>query len=110
MPGIYAAIIEKIFFSRFQPGMKALAFEREDIVRVANELNIALPKNLGDLVYSFRYRALLPKSIQSEAGEGNVWIIRPIGKPDINSTLSPIDRWFQTKTWLPPKCLILRRE
>jgi hypothetical protein len=87
--GIYAAIIEKIFFSKFKPGMKAVAFERADIVKVANELGIALPKNLGDLVYSFRYRALLPESIQSRVGEGEIWIIRPIGKAQYQFDLVP---------------------
>lgn len=50
--GMYSQIIEKIFFSRFTAGMRDVGFEREDIVRVSKELKIALPKNLGDLVYS----------------------------------------------------------
>ena len=47
---------------------------------VARQLRIQLPKNLGDLVYSFRYRANLPENIRAEAGQGETWIIRPIGK------------------------------
>lgn len=76
---VYSRIIEQIFFSIFQPGKKELAFERKDIERVATELNIPLPKNLGDLIYSFRYRSSLPKSVQSKAGKGERWIIRPVG-------------------------------
>ena len=57
-----------------------MAFERDDIVRVAFELNVNLPKNLGDLVYSFRYRTELPSSILAEAPEGETWIIRPAGR------------------------------
>src|SRR5207253_1669897 len=55
-------------------------FERADIERVAAELGILLPKNLGDLVYTFRYRGRLPRAIRERAPEGNDWIIRPAGR------------------------------
>jgi hypothetical protein len=87
--GMYSAIIEKIFFSKFQPGMKEVAFERQDIVKAAKELGIPLPKNLGDLVYSFRYRASLPKTIQSLVGDDEIWIIRPSGKAQYRFVLVP---------------------
>lgn len=57
-----------------------MAFEREDIVKAAAELGIALPKNLGDLIYSFRYRTELPFSILARAPAGEAWIIRPAGR------------------------------
>jgi hypothetical protein len=77
---IYASIIEKIFESKFRPGLKEIDFEREDIVRFGKKFNVDLPKNLGDLIYSFRYRAAFPESIQSKAGKGQAWIIRPAGR------------------------------
>lgn len=55
-------------------------FKRDEFETVARQLRIKLPKNLGDLVYTFRYRADLPESIQEKAGDGETWIIRPIGK------------------------------
>ncbi len=76
----YSAIIERIFTSKFTAGMRLVDFEREEFETIARQLRIKLPKNLGDLVYSFRYRTDLPKRIQEEAGEGETWIIRPIGK------------------------------
>lgn len=79
-PNIYAAIIEAIFLTKFRPGMGAVDFEREDIVKFGRKLKIALPRNLGDLVYSFRYRASLPESITRTAPKGKIWIIRPVGK------------------------------
>ena len=39
-----------------------------------------MPRNLGDLVYSFRYRTELPASILEAAPEGETWIIRPAGR------------------------------
>jgi len=76
----YSAIIEKIFFSKYQKGMREVPFEREEMEKVALKLKVKLPKNLGDLVYSFRYRALLPETITSLAGEQQIWIIRPAGR------------------------------
>lgn len=76
----YSAIIEKIFLTKFKRGMKDVEFKRDEIEKVAKLLKIKLPKNLGDLIYSFRYRTPLPESIRSTAGKGKAWIIRPAGK------------------------------
>ncbi len=79
-PNRYSQIIEEIFASHFQEGMRTVPFKREEIEIVASKLGIVLPKNLGDLIYSFRYRTAIPASIQSRAPEGEVWIIRPEGR------------------------------
>jgi len=57
----YVRIIEKIFSSFYKKGDRKVIFSRDDIVKTAQELDISLPKNLGDLIYSFRYRAMLPE-------------------------------------------------
>ena len=49
-------------------------------VEMAAPLGIQLPKNLGDIVYSFRYRTQLPITIIKTAPEGYKWIIRPTGQ------------------------------
>lgn len=73
-------LIEKIFSKYYHEGSTEVAFERENIAEIADELGIELPKNLGDLVYSFRYRVQLPTSITERAPEGYEWIIRPAGR------------------------------
>lgn len=78
-PSRYARIIEEIFRTRYRRGVKAVAFERQEIVRSAKKLGIKLPKNLGDVVYSFRYRAEFPTSIQDTAPSGMQWVIKPAG-------------------------------
>jgi hypothetical protein len=88
-PKRYSSIIENIFHSKFKSGAQEVDFEREDIVRVARRLKIALPKNLGDLVYSFRFRASLPESIQRLAPEGEVWVIRLAGHGKYRFVLAP---------------------
>jgi hypothetical protein len=75
----YSRIIEKVFSSSYRKGAREVVFSRDDIVKYAHELGISLPKNLGDLVYSFRYRAALPESIRKKAPKGEEWIILPVG-------------------------------
>ncbi len=76
----YEQIIERNFQEGYKEGLHEVFFRREDLTRIASDLGIDLPKNLGDVVYSFRYRAALPESIRATAPEGQYWIIRPAGK------------------------------
>ena len=52
----YLQIIESIFDKHYKRGATAIEFTREDIVTAAQRLKVALPKNLGDVLYSSRYR------------------------------------------------------
>ncbi len=76
----YNRIIEQIFLNHYVKGATEVSFEREEIIQVAKKLGIDPPKNTGDAIYSFRYRAELPQSIRSKAPKGTVWIIRPAGR------------------------------
>ncbi len=76
----YAQILQYIFDHHFRRGAKVVEFVREDIESAASALRIRLPKNLGDLIYSFRYRVELPQKIQAKAPVGKVWVIRPAGR------------------------------
>jgi len=78
----YEDIIEAIFraHSVVSTGYKEFEFGRDEIERQAKKLRIQLPKNLGDLIYSFRYRTELPPGIRHYAPEGKQWIIRPAGR------------------------------
>jgi len=49
----YSQIIEAIFSKYFRKDAKEILFERADIVRASQKLRINLPKNLGDVLYSF---------------------------------------------------------
>ena len=76
----YTKIVESIFHAKYEAGQTHVDFEREEIVDAAARLNILLPKNLGDVIYSFRYRVDLPQSILATAPGGSMWIIRPAGR------------------------------
>ncbi len=84
---LYTQIIEAIFSRQYQENATEVSFERSDLVKVAEEMGVRLPKNLGDVLYSFRYRAQLPESIVAKAPPGYAWIIRPAGRARYKFTL-----------------------
>lgn len=72
-------IIESIFIERYRPDSQQVPFTRDDIISTALALGAARPKNVGDIVYSLRYRVPLPESIRREAPPGREWAIFPGG-------------------------------
>lgn len=76
----YSVIIEKIFFDHWQRGAKEFGFDRPEIKFWADKLGIALPDNLGDLVYYFRFRSPLPDSIRKTEPKGMQWRIELAGR------------------------------
>lgn len=57
----YQQIIERIFLHHYQEGASVVEFTRSDIEQAAQELQVPLPKNIGDVLYTFRYRGELPE-------------------------------------------------
>jgi hypothetical protein len=76
----YGQLIEKIFLKHYRKGTTSVVFERAELVRVSEQLGITLPKNLGDVIYSFRYRTVLPDRVANKAPKGHEWMIRPAGR------------------------------
>lgn len=99
----YAQIIERIFLDNYKNGMREVLFERSDLVTAAEALKIELPKNLGDVIYSFRYRTELPQTIRDKETEQESWVIRPAGKGKYyfalteQSTITPNPKLEETK-------------
>ena len=79
-PNRYRQIVERMFLSIHKKDQEEVLFSRSDIEKAAATLSIRLPKNLGDVIYSFRYRVPLPISIRRHAPKGKEWIIRPDGR------------------------------
>lgn len=88
----YQAIIERVFVRHYKPGATEVVFERDELVAVAKELKIELPKNLGDVVYSVRYRTPLPPKVAKTQSPGHEWIIDGIGRSQYAFRLSRISR------------------
>ena len=88
----YNRIIERIFLDRFRPGDIEVEFVREDLVDVATDLGVPVPRNLGDVLYTFRYRRPLPKTILETAPPGKEWTIRGAGQAVYTFRLVTVNR------------------
>jgi len=71
----YSKIIEAVFQRYWKKGLTEFGFERDELIQVCRELTIEVPKNLGDLIYTFRYRKSLPKSILATQPADRSWLI-----------------------------------
>jgi hypothetical protein len=76
----YHALIEKIFFDYYAPGATSIDFKRVEFKTAAIALGIALPDNLGDVIYSIRFRMPMPQSVLNTQPIGYEWLIELKGK------------------------------
>jgi hypothetical protein len=88
----YHALIERIFSRIDTPGAESLEFARHDLSSSAQELGIDLPKNLGDVVYSIRYRTPMPAAVLATQPAGFEWIIEGAGRSRYAFKLVRINR------------------
>lgn len=78
--GKYAKIFEHVFAQNWRDGAEEVPLNRDQLITAARELDIDLPKNIGDVVYTFRYRSAMPESIAEKAPAGKIWIV--VGRGD----------------------------
>lgn len=88
----YERLIADIFSRAHSKGMSVVPFTREDLIETAGALGMKLPKNVGDVLYSFRYRNPLPASILETQPEGSEWVIEGTGKAAYEFRLVPVNR------------------
>lgn len=79
-PNRYAEIVAEVFRKNYKPGDERAPFEREEFVEAAKGRGVELPKNLGDAIYSFKYRNPLPAAIAETAPKGYEWGIYGVGR------------------------------
>lgn len=77
---MYGPIIERIFFAHWQEGVQEFYFVRPEIKAAADALKIELPGNLGDVIYTFRFRSDFPQRIRDVTPEGMAWRIELAGR------------------------------
>lgn len=85
-------IIEKIFFDHYQSSLTEFSFDRREIGSAAQGLHVEHPKNLGDVVYHYRYRDLLPQKIRATLPPNLHWIILGAGDAVYCFRHSKLDR------------------
>lgn len=83
----YDAIIERIFFSHWEEGVSQFDFARDEIKSCADSLGIKLPENIGDLIYSFRFRKPLPEKVLATQPKGKAWRIALAGQANYRFVL-----------------------
>ena len=88
----YGALIEKIFIDRHNEGATELEFARTDIESAAEDLGVELPKNLGDVLYSFRFRVALPDRVVATQPAGMEWVIELAGRAAYKFRLVKVNR------------------
>lgn len=100
----YSRIILWVFRKHYKSGMTNVAFTRDELREAAEALGEKAPKNLGDILYSFRYRKSFPEEIKSTAPEGMEWYIKGTGDAsysfllsDQNTRIVPNDNLIVTK-------------
>lgn len=76
----YDPLIKKVFFDNYSEGKFEVAFDRQKFEDAANDLNIQLPENLGDIIYSYRYGSELPEEITKLLSAGEEWVVRSAGR------------------------------
>lgn len=89
---VYEQIMVKVFLDRLDTGSEAVDFTRDDLETAARELGLGRPKNLGDILYSYRYRRSLPDEIAGLAPAGREWVIRATGNDTYRfEVIAPLD-------------------
>jgi hypothetical protein len=79
-PNRYEAIILRLFENHYAEGLTEFEFTRSEVESISTLLKMEVPKNIGDVFYSFRYRNELPQTIKATAPEGFEWIIEGAGR------------------------------
>jgi hypothetical protein len=92
----YQRLLDHIFFDKkfgnYKAGKEVIFFARTDMELAAEGLGIKLPKNLGDVIYSIRYRNSMPRRIIETQPTGKEWIIEGVGRAQYKFCLVPINR------------------
>jgi hypothetical protein len=88
----YKALIEKIFFDRYRRGALRVEFERDELIATAQKLGIDVPRNLGDVIYSIRYRTELPERVLRTQPAGMEWIVEGAGRAKYAFVLVRLNR------------------
>lgn len=91
-PSRYHQLIEKIFFDGYRKGITEIPFERKALKEAAVALQMTLPDNLGDVIYSIRFRTPMPTKVLATQPRGREWIIELVGRSKYRFRLATVNR------------------
>ena len=98
----YRTIIVDIF-ERYYNGDDEFEFDRVEIAEAARRCNIEPPKNLGDVIYLYRYRRPLPQPILDTQPPDRQWLILGAGDARYRFRLSKLTHIVPTRGLLVRK-------
>lgn len=93
----YQALLEHVFFKHYSADKVQFDFERTDFDEAASSLGLTPVKNIGDVIYSVRFRNPLPLSILDTQPEGMEWVIELAGKSQYRFRLIKFTRVLPRK-------------
>lgn len=99
-PNKYDRVIIDIFKRHYRKGLESFEFSRAELESVARKHGI---KNLGDIVYSFRFRNKMPAIVSKTATEGKHWAIKLAGRGKYRFKLGNLVRIVPSKALLKIK-------
>lgn len=102
-PSRYKALIEKIFFDHYKKGAAEFEFDREELIASAGALGFPTVKNIGDVIYTFRYRKKLPDKILDTQPKNKHWLIIGAGDARYRFRLADLAYIYPTKGLLVRK-------
>ena len=94
----YRVLIERVFFDHWTADATEFEFARTEIETHAEQQTIRLPKNIGDLIYSFRFRNPLPESVRATQPDGQEWVIEGAGRARYRFRLVKLTRIIPSET------------
>ncbi|MCR9254687.1 MAG: endonuclease [Alphaproteobacteria bacterium] len=101
--GQYETIISEIFKRHYRGGGQEFTFEREEIAEVGTACGVGVPRNLGDVVYTYRHRSALPDEILKTQPDGMYWLILGAGDAVYRFRLSRLAHIMPTQGLLVRK-------
>lgn len=88
----YDGIITEVFRTHYRKDTTSFEFAREELRATGVRLGVPVPKNLGDILYTYRYRRPLPDAIRTTCAPGTEWIISGVGPGRYQFRVVPITR------------------
>lgn len=76
----YSQLIEDIFFRHYKRGCTTINFTKDDLIETAGKIGITLPKNMPDVIYSYRSRGGKTEKVKKTEPAGFQWVIRGKGR------------------------------
>ena len=88
LSNVYDRIIIELFQRHWKPGITEFEFSRDEFEEIIDQLGVERPRNLGDIIYTFRYRRPFPSTILNTQSGNLQWSLHLSGHGHYRMSLS----------------------